>query len=411
VTRRFLLPVFSLYLALLLIQGFWGIYSLHKLREISLVSLARGVLSEKHALSLYENPVLYRRKLKDLPEGELFLGEDPQRNQPLLLLVQNGKTFHLSSLAEIPKELAREVPAFLFIQGVILLFFLASLFWIYRELKGIEEVVKTPQDIKGFGLKALSQALRLTLESLESARRKAERLAEERGQALEELRKTQEQLLKNERLATLGYFSGGVVHEIGNPLSGALQYLEAIRGLEGTEKKAIEPWLDRIHNELQRIEKTLIALRSLARPDEIQLRKTDLIPLILRLRERIEKESLNHPTITLDLGESMEVETDPHLLEVLLRNLLHNSLKVQGENPYVEIKAGIQQGRPTIEIGDRGPGFPPDFDPDQLFTSRQGMGFGIPLSLRIAELLGIELIFRSDPEGGRVILRWLKERA
>jgi len=408
VTRRTVLPIFLLFLALLTVQGLWGVHTLHRSREIAITSLARGILQGKGPLLLYEGPLLRVQKLKELSEGDLLVAYDPEKKVQVLLLARDDKRYFLSNLSGISAELSREIPLFLLVQGGILLLFLLLLLWIHGEIGRIEEIVGAPRDQKGFGLKALSQALRLTLESLESARKNAERLAEERGQALEELKKAQKQLLKSERLATLGYFSGGVVHEIGNPLSGALQYLEAIRGMEGKGREELEPWLERIHSELQRIEKILIALRSLARPDEIRRQKTDLIAILNRLKEGIEKESRKHPRILLHPSEPLWVETDPDLLEILLRNLLHNSVKVQGDSPYVEIHTGIREGHPEIEIRDRGPGFPPDFDPEGLFTSRQGMGFGIPLSMRIAELLGIELLFLPDPEGGRVILRWRK---
>jgi signal transduction histidine kinase len=101
--------------------------------------------------------------------------------------------------------------------------------------------------------------------------------------------------------------------------------------------------------------------------------------------------------------------TDGHRVEQVLVNLLQNAVRHSRPNSEVAVFATSEGPSLVIGIRDRGPGIPAEelahvFD---VYYSKPGdtgggVGLGLPLSRRLAVLLGGELYARNHPEGGAV---------
>jgi signal transduction histidine kinase len=97
--------------------------------------------------------------------------------------------------------------------------------------------------------------------------------------------------------------------------------------------------------------------------------------------------------------------TDAARVEQILMNLLANAVRHARENGRVIIAAGTARDRLHIEVLDDGPGIPPE-DAERVFDvyvtkageESRGTGLGLPLSRRLARLLGGEL--RAIPQAG-----------
>jgi signal transduction histidine kinase len=97
--------------------------------------------------------------------------------------------------------------------------------------------------------------------------------------------------------------------------------------------------------------------------------------------------------------------TDAARVEQILMNLLGNAVRHAAENGRVTITAGTTPDRLLIEVLDDGPGVPAD-DAERVFDvyvtkvgeESRGTGLGLPLSRRLARLLGGEL--RAIPQAG-----------
>jgi signal transduction histidine kinase len=103
--------------------------------------------------------------------------------------------------------------------------------------------------------------------------------------------------------------------------------------------------------------------------------------------------------------------TDPHRVEQILVNLLTNAIRHTPQRSTVHIRLVGEDSQVVFLIEDEGPGVP-DEDLDRIFDIYQtkegegkGSGLGLPLSRRLAQLLGGELrCLAGADRGGRFIL-------
>ncbi|MBW8772990.1 MAG: GAF domain-containing protein, partial [Gemmatimonadetes bacterium] len=99
--------------------------------------------------------------------------------------------------------------------------------------------------------------------------------------------------------------------------------------------------------------------------------------------------------------------TDSNRLEQILLNLLANAIRHTPEGSTVVTTVTQMEGIVAFEVVDEGPGVPLA-DLDRIFDiylttaeEGRGLGLGLPLSRRLARLLGGELRALSHPTGGR----------
>ncbi len=104
--------------------------------------------------------------------------------------------------------------------------------------------------------------------------------------------------------------------------------------------------------------------------------------------------------------------TDSHRVEQILVNLLRNAIRHSPENGLVSASVAAQDGTVRFELTDEGPGIKPE-DVERIFDiyvtsageERAGHGLGLPLSRRLARLLGGDLAAIPAPGQGRFVLQ------
>ena len=103
--------------------------------------------------------------------------------------------------------------------------------------------------------------------------------------------------------------------------------------------------------------------------------------------------------------------TDPHRTEQILVNLLGNAVRHSPEGGEVTVRVHATAEAILVEVHDHGLGIPDHNLPhifDLYFTKGAqesgGVGLGLPLSRRLARLLGGELLAANRPEGGAVFV-------
>lgn len=241
--------------------------------------------------------------------------------------------------------------------------------------------------------------------------RDSQRQLEKLLSVLDELSRTQAQLVHSEKLASLGVLAGGVAHEINNPLMVILGRTELTLMDEAIPSVAREN-LDTIRQETERIADIVHSLLTFARKSRQEkiedISVNDVLERTLMLTEhqltlgsvRVAKE------LDLDLPE---IRTNSGQLQQVFMNLIINAHHAMPDGGELTVRtSALPEDRVFIEIEDSGCGIPPEnldriFDP--FFTTKEegkGTGLGLSVSRNIVESQGGEIGVQSTVGVGTV---------
>jgi two-component system sensor kinase FixL len=227
-----------------------------------------------------------------------------------------------------------------------------------------------------------------------------EDLQERLRERTEELQLAQAELRHQEKLAILGQVSGGIAHEIRNPLNAVKTSVFYLLNAEDLSEAKIKEHLDRIDRQVTLIENVVTAFSDVARLPAPTHCKQDLsshIQAVLRtvaLPEWIE-------VVTRFPDEPVEVAVDGNQIPIVFRNLVRNARDAMQDGGTLTIGVGKNaEGNTIAFVSDTGTGIS-DEDLDRVMeplysTKAGGMGLGLAISRAIVERNGARLAFESE---------------
>jgi len=214
-------------------------------------------------------------------------------------------------------------------------------------------------------------------------------VAEQMRRRREALERQQEQLLRWDRLATVGELAAGLAHELRNPLagiSGALHVLGS-QFQPDDDRRAL---LADLQSQIARMNRTLTDLLRHARPEKPQRLLVEINGVLEQSLKFLPRGGIE---VIRRLDSSLPpVSADPNLLHQALLNILVNARQAMphGGRLTIETHALPGNGRPVqIRITDTGVGIADDqiariFQP--FFTTKaQGTGLGLAIAARVVE--------------------------
>jgi two-component system C4-dicarboxylate transport sensor histidine kinase DctB len=230
---------------------------------------------------------------------------------------------------------------------------------------------------------------------------------EERRRAEAHVHQMQDQLVRSNKLATLGQIAAGVAHEINQPVAAIRTYADnAAVFLERADTKTAASNLGLIAGLTDRIGLITDELRAFAR-------KTNAPPAPVTVRDAVEGALLlvgprlrqqGVRVVRSEEAESLPVMAERFRLEQVLVNLLQNALEaLEGApDPQVAIQVSTRRNQVRIVVADNGPGVAPEtaktlFTPFAT-TKPLGLGLGLVISRDIVAEFGGELVL--EPGGG-----------
>jgi two-component system, NtrC family, sensor kinase len=178
-----------------------------------------------------------------------------------------------------------------------------------------------------------------------------------------ELTSARDELIRSEKMASLGQMAAGVAHEIGNPLAAIMGNVDLLkRGAEGRVLTLTEATVE----QARRIDRIISGLVDYARAREAKVRPMDVNAVIGRSLELMDSQPrFNGVAVSTDLDpEVPAVAADPYQLEQVLVNLLLNAADATASEPApaVRITTSTSIFQEPVLIPSRRESDPPGID-------------------------------------------------
>jgi signal transduction histidine kinase len=212
------------------------------------------------------------------------------------------------------------------------------------------------------------------------------------------LRRSQDQLVHNARMATVGRLTATLAHEINNPLQSILGSVHfALEQLPANLPQ--RAYLELAANELDRVSEILRRMVGFYRQDDAARIATDINTLLQETLALAEKQlQRHHVAVITDLQDDLPpLSLAPNQLKQVFLNLILNAADAMAHGGRLEITTRADsQDRLEIRFNDSGPGIPPAeleriFEP--FYTTKpNGTGLGLAISRDIVVAYGGSLL-------------------
>ncbi|HVP35896.1 MAG TPA: ATP-binding protein [Terriglobales bacterium] len=226
---------------------------------------------------------------------------------------------------------------------------------------------------------------------------------------LTELKKIQQKIVQQQKMASIGEISAGLAHELRNSMGALLGYCKMLKkGIK--EGSAAYPVMESILAESLTLENLLQRFLDFAKPLEVKWVKFDLVELI---QECIKMAQEKKPQINITLkadGQVLILPGDPFLLRQAFQNLINNAVEAVPDNGEIRIIVGKtldnNEQFAKLIIEDNGCGIVKEnleniFKP--FFTSKEkGIGLGLSLVKKIIDLHKGKIEVKSEPGKGTI---------
>lgn len=197
-----------------------------------------------------------------------------------------------------------------------------------------------------------------------------------------------------ERLAVVGTVSGGLAHEIRNPLNGAALALELLERrlakiVEGEKAQPLLAPLGVVRGQLDRLSSLVTEFLQLARPAKLEPTDVDLVAIAKKIVDA-ETPVAQARGCTLELvvpDAPLVVEADAARIEQALAALVRNAIEAAKQRVVVTLAADGAGAR--LRVRDDGPGIPPQnlariFEP--FYSTKPGStGLGMAIVHSLVE--------------------------
>ena len=241
----------------------------------------------------------------------------------------------------------------------------------------------------------------------------SQQMEEKIQQTTADLRKTEAQLIRSEKLAALGQLAAGIAHEIRNPLTSINILIHSLREKPSDEEHHRED-LRVIEEEIRRINEIVNQFLRFAKPAPPLLQEADVLSLfeetLQLLKPQIEKQRIS---VQKEFHSLPPTVLDREQMKQVILNLLLNALQAMPGGGRLRLSGQVLEDNRWIQLSvqDTGVGIPPE-DMNKLFdpffsTKEGGVGLGLSIAHRIIDQHRGKIQMESTPGQGTLFTLWL----
>ena len=219
-------------------------------------------------------------------------------------------------------------------------------------------------------------------------------------------RKIGRELQTADRLAAISRVSGGVAHEVKNPLNAILLHVEVARSKLARGDTDVAPQMEIVSREILRLDRVVKTFLDFSRPVELHFAAVPLNELVAEIVD-LARPQAEFSKIRISVhqdADTGEVRVDRDLLKQAFLNVVVNAIEAMPEGGELRFESSIRADTAEIRISDTGPGIAPDLR-EKIFrlyfsTKKEGSGIGLAMTFRIVQLHDGTIDFTSEPGRG-----------
>jgi signal transduction histidine kinase len=251
--------------------------------------------------------------------------------------------------------------------------------------------------------RAVASKLNLLGQQYRGAREDATELRHNVDQLLERMAS---QLDVATRLAAISRLTGGVAHEIKNPLNAIGLRLELLRARLGEPDHELSGEIDILSKEVLRLDRVVKTFLDFSRPLDVHLQDIDLAVLAREVTEFVTPQA-RLAGIEVEFSAPSEpalLRGDSDLLKQAVLNLVTNAIDAMPKGGRLQVRVDNSGDKLTLEVADTGSGIPPELR-DKVFqlyftTKTGGSGIGLAMTYRAVQLHNGTISFKSEAGSG-----------
>ena len=295
---------------------------------------------------------------------------------------------------------------YIILYGIILV--LAGYYLILKNIiRPAQNLLKATQDVSSGNLETrlpiagpieisqLATAYNQMVDALRESRNETGQQIVALEQTNRELQQARDELIRSEKMASVGQLAAGLAHELGNPLAAIIGYLELLK-----QRIKSAPDSDILHRalvEANRIDLLVRELLDFSRPTENGV--AEPVDIVTVVRSCVQLLKNQGTLVDIDVIDELpaflpEITGDANKFQQVFINLLLNAIQAIDERGIITLIAGQQEGNIWLGVKDNGSGIAEGnlvrvFDP--FYTTKppgEGTGLGLAVCQRIVEESG-----------------------
>ena len=242
------------------------------------------------------------------------------------------------------------------------------------------------------------------------------RLAETFQSMCESIRQARQELIRQERIATIGQLSTSIVHDLRNPLAaiyaGAEMLVDSHLPEEQTKRLA-----KNIYRASRGIQDMLQQLLNVVRGKADATEMCSLSEVISAAWDTVASSAdARRVELLTEVPAELECPMERARMERVFSNLFENAIDAMGSGGRVAIRSQVDGDNILVRVEDTGPGIHPAlrgrlFQPFVTAGKKNGLGLGLALSRQTMLDHGGDIWVDGNGPGARFSLRLPKERA
>ncbi|WP_209122679.1 response regulator [Alkalihalobacillus sp. BA299] len=219
--------------------------------------------------------------------------------------------------------------------------------------------------------------------------------------------KMQKEITRLDRLNLVGEMAAGIAHEIRNPMTTVLGFLQLSKKQQ--EYPTPIEYIDLMIGELERANGIITEFLALAKDKATDPRLENLNDIINALHPLLQAEGmLGNKDVKLDLEDCPLLYIDEKEIRQLILNIALNGLEAMPLGGQLTIRTYVQGDKAVLNINDEGPGIEPEVLENigtPFFTTKEkGTGLGLAICYSIAARNRANIEIDTSPKGTTFIV-------